>query len=487
MKRVELVYKRLKMFKLFFTSVLILVISAFFVLVDNSQNEINFVQAGTGDNVAGFAWSYNVGWISFNSTDCDTDEDGTYEGASENGGAAPSGCPSSGTVDDYGVKIDSATGNFSGYAWSSNVGWISFDRSDTGNPPSDDPGSGAGPIAKVDFVSAVPGEINGWAKILSLGDDGWIRFSYSEEGSPLPFPIPFPFSEINVGGLEYDAGVDMVTGNLFGWAWNGNDDGTGIGWISLSGSSPVYGVHASINRAPEKATLAGATLIAKCSNVLGMQLSWDFDDPDIGDYQSAYRVQIRLLNTGIWGSILDSDWQTPPLPSPESFNFSEALGHNINYNTDYEYRVNVRDNFGAESDWSDPMNFSTPDYKYPEVRFNWTPSTPSAGQEILFSTVGAVKSNYYTSGNVQYDCDDSNCGYQWTFSYVDSDGNTQIVSGSNDTASSTTIIFPQRANISAALDVQDKNTIVPAPDQYECSSSTAIGLKNKLPTWIETK
>ena len=163
MKRVELVYKRLKMFKLFFTSVLILVISAFFVLVDNSQNEINFVQAGTGDNVAGFAWSYNVGWISFNSTDCDTDEDGTYEGASENGGAAPSGCPSSGTVDDYGVKIDSATGNFSGYAWSSNVGWISFDRSDTGNPPSDDPGSGAGPIAKVDFVSAVPGEINSWA------------------------------------------------------------------------------------------------------------------------------------------------------------------------------------------------------------------------------------------------------------------------------------------------------------------------------------
>ncbi|HOZ56501.1 MAG: hypothetical protein BWY51_00344 [Parcubacteria group bacterium ADurb.Bin316] len=464
MKKNEFIcfYKKINFIKSFCASALILIISAFFVFIDNSQNALKFVQAGDGDNVRGYAWSSNIGWISFNSLD------------------------DLGSMVDYGVSVDPDSGNFSGYAWSSNIGWISFNRSDTNNPPLADPGNGSGPIAIVnlDNASSTFGQITGWAKILSLGDDGWIRFSYSE-GAPHPFPIPFPFSEVDAGGLAYDAGIDMNTGDFFGWAWNGNDDGTGIGWISLSGEAPhPYGLHADINRAPNLPVLGSASLIAKCTNILGEQLTWSFSDPDAGDTQSAYYIQIKLLASGNWGDVLDSGWQNS---NQNYFNFSQALGHNISYNADYEYRVNVKDNFGSESGWSSPTSFSTPDYRYPRAYFNWSPVNPSAGQEIVFSTADAVKSQYYSSDNTPKDCDDINCSYQWLFSYIDGGGTVHVVSGLTDNSASTTVIFPQKANVTAVLNVTDNNGFAPPPNQYTCSTSTVFGLKSKLPTWIETK
>lgn len=67
--------------------------------------------AGAEGSVAlsGFAWSENIGWISFSAGN---DHDDKVSGTQ------PS--PSS-----YGVRVDS-TGALSGYAWSDNIGWIKF-------------------------------------------------------------------------------------------------------------------------------------------------------------------------------------------------------------------------------------------------------------------------------------------------------------------------------------------------------------------------
>jgi len=63
------------------------------------------VEADENDNVWGWAWSENIGWISFNGVN-------------------------------YGVNIDPASGDFSGYAWSENIGWIKFDPAGPyPNPP----------------------------------------------------------------------------------------------------------------------------------------------------------------------------------------------------------------------------------------------------------------------------------------------------------------------------------------------------------------
>ena len=63
-------------------------------------------QAKASGNVYGWAWTSNIGWISFN-----------------NLGLAD--IPGGGGSIDYGVNIES-NGNLTGYAWSENIGWINF-------------------------------------------------------------------------------------------------------------------------------------------------------------------------------------------------------------------------------------------------------------------------------------------------------------------------------------------------------------------------
>ncbi len=165
--------------------------------------------------VFGFAWSENVGWISFNSA-------------------------SDGSPVDYGVKIDTSTGNLSGYAYYDiddpntgvhETGWISFNRSDTGSPPSsnssDDPCPDGACIAKVDDpgnLKIANVKIKGWARALSVCDsipctssgpcsncggwDGWIRFDHDQSNKVYIDP----------------------SGDFYGWAWADKV----IGWISFN-------------------------------------------------------------------------------------------------------------------------------------------------------------------------------------------------------------------------------------------------------------
>ncbi len=95
---------------------LVVILGSFTNIPDSSQ----IVRAGTGENVSGWAWSDNIGWISFNSLNCDADSDGFSDGV-------PVDCPAFGTaIPNYGVNVDFQTGDFSGYAWSENIGWINF-------------------------------------------------------------------------------------------------------------------------------------------------------------------------------------------------------------------------------------------------------------------------------------------------------------------------------------------------------------------------
>src|SRR3989344_3554235 len=110
--------------RFFIVGCLVLILGIGFFI---SKNE---ARAGAAHNLLGFAWSSNVGWISFNSENCDADNSGTSDGA-------PAGCPPSGaTIPNYGVNVDKTTGIASGYAWSSNVGWLSFNQSDLTGCPS---------------------------------------------------------------------------------------------------------------------------------------------------------------------------------------------------------------------------------------------------------------------------------------------------------------------------------------------------------------
>lgn len=166
------------------------------------KDDVGIVLAGTGENIKGFAWSENFGWISFNSMDCDIDGDGIFEGNGETGGSAPTGCPISGIASDYGVKIDPATGIFSGYAWSEYADWINF-------------GANTCQASAADYVKLVAGQVTGFAQVVVLGTEGCIKMSDSSWSNG-----------VSING----------SGDFSGWAWNGNGDQSagGAGWISFN-------------------------------------------------------------------------------------------------------------------------------------------------------------------------------------------------------------------------------------------------------------
>src|SRR3989344_5874027 len=151
--------------------------------------------AWDGDNIPSPGGG-GTGWISFNS--------------SNNPGGSPQ---------PFAVTYNTVTGALGGRAWSSSIGWLSFDRSETFTPPSPDVCSGVGSTACIQGAQLV-----GWARFLTActavpctqtnsypnrgGWDGWVRLSGLTTGNQ-------PYG-VSVGSLEFG-----------GQAW-GSDS---VGWI----------------------------------------------------------------------------------------------------------------------------------------------------------------------------------------------------------------------------------------------------------------
>lgn len=302
-------------------------------------------KAGPADNVSGWAWSENIGWISFNNT-------------------------SGGGATNYGVNI-APDGVFSGYAWSENIGWISFNRSDTGAPPgSPDYGTH---LAEVDLDT---GDVSGWARALTYngGWSGWIKLR----------------------GPTYGVSINRDTGEFYGWAWSNQV----VGWISFNCANPESGnvclvsdyktmIITELFNNPPSATNLLVTEGDYCPPPLAKPppiiLSWEFSDPDAGDSQSAYRVQIDN----------NSDFSSPEIDSGKILSSSNSYAPiNLSYNTTYYWQVMVWDSSDSSSGWIVGPVFSTPIHAYPGTDFDWTPQSPSVDELVQFTD----QTTYYNGG-----------------------------------------------------------------------------------------
>ena len=170
------------------------------------------VSASTTDNISGFAWSSNIGWISFNSTNCDTDANGHID-------SGPCGGDNTtGTVTNYGVNEDSITGFLIGYAWSPNIGWIQFGNLSGWPTTSQAPGTTS------TNAQMTGNSLKGWAKALSAdgnGWDGWISLSgTTTSGSNYGVTLT---STGSTSPSQYTCKVDC--------AWGGDV----LGWVDFSG------------------------------------------------------------------------------------------------------------------------------------------------------------------------------------------------------------------------------------------------------------
>jgi len=436
-------------------SILALITVSFIFIADPSP--LDLAQADNTDNVVGYAWNDNIGWISFNCTNhyqfcqndlnvmCNVDNDCVNAGV---GGICLSECSNS----DYGVNVSSVNGKFSGYAWSSNVGWIDFSP----NPPYP-----ALPNNVATYNSST-GTVTGWAKIISQGDDGWIKLSGS-----------------------WSNGVSINNLTFTGWGWNGNDGNSGIGWISFncadSGaggcSSSNYSVSININ--PVVTDLSKATFVhceypGPKKDVRAPLLRWTFTDENSEDIQKAYELVLSA----------NQDYSSPLINTGKVINSSASqydvsLSDGLNYDTIYYWRVRVWDNHNFASDWAS-SSFKTDKHAYPDIiDITANPTSPRALEDTLFSATAKT----YGSSSV------ANNG--WLFSSSDTiptsvatSTYTAVDLGGGVIQSNTQGAGPVQFQTSGAGEVL---LGVTDTDGYYCEKPLSVSSTISLPTWREVK
>ncbi len=372
---------------------------------------------GSDYNVSGWAWSENYGWISFNCNDAS--------------------CASS----DYGVDLNEDSGSFSGWAWSDNLGWINF-----GDP----------------LYDSVSGEITGFAWVYSLAGLGGIRMDDDDTDD------------------DYGYGVYIDgNGDFHGWAWSDK-----IGWISFncadtddncanSDYKVTVTLESSINQAPV-VTLEEETFGDPCSGFLQVNLSWIFFGPEVDDSQSAWLVQIDELGGNFIDPIEGHNLNAWFNGGASSLVFDEiTYPADLDYNQNYIYRVKVKDSEGLESDWAEGT-FTTYEHKYPEVSFATVPAGPTVDKE--FSLVGI--GTWYDSSNNDNSCqigEDLYCNFSWTLP-----AGAILIEGDLNASSTIKVIYP--ANL------EDTTTsLTVEKDGYVCTDEHEIGFSLPLPDWQEIK
>lgn len=278
----------------------------------------------------------------------------------------------------YGVYVENGTGMFSGYAWTSNLGWLSFNVGELVGCPT----------APCEAKLNADNTVSGWARFLAGnppegGWDGWVRLSASP---------------------TYGVTYDPSTGNFLGWAW-GSQVG---GWMSWNCANQgvcaqsAYGITdggVTINPNPPDSPSdpdtpgSGTPDIAEvdqCTAPLSYNLRWAFTDPDVGDSQSAYQIQIDDT----------AAFTTPPALVYDSGKITSASeqftlpGGILSYNSTYYWRVRVWDDGDNMSQWGNGDNITTPNHAYPTANFSWNPPAPSMLEAVDFTDLSGAAPSY---------------------------------------------------------------------------------------------
>ncbi len=161
-------------------------------------------QATVSDNVMGWIWADPIGWSSMNDTNA--------------GACSPGPCGS------YGVNVDPNTRNMNGFAWNDGAGWICFGDSCSACGGFSSPGSASAYLNPVSGVT----DVHGWAKVCNEGDAGYVSLNCTDPSA----------CGIYAYKVQYDPTTKKFTANTpppyTSFAWNGNSDGTGFGYIDFS-------------------------------------------------------------------------------------------------------------------------------------------------------------------------------------------------------------------------------------------------------------
>jgi PKD repeat protein len=403
-------------------------------------------QASASDNVYGWAWSDNIGWISFN---CYND----YNGTGGMGDTMENRCAGH----DYGVRIATSTGIISGDAYSDNIGWISFDATDTAGCPL------APCAAQVAMSGAQKGQVSGWARALnSIGTDyGWIKLR----------------------DALYGVDIDTSTGHFNHYAWGGGTTTSTavIGWVSsncaeggagrsdICATSDYYiWTDPSIFNTPpsvDHLNVAGPSNSQLCNNSARYLLGWTFHDVDVDAYENTYELKLTNTGTGVSGTsspgpylpylYIDGATQERSLDVGTRESLS-LIPLTVEYGQTYSWEVKVQDNLGL---WSTPSSgpILIVPRNYPECRFTMSPTKPKIGDEINFQDTSTSTTGAYTIDS-----------YFWNFG----DGTNANIQNATHTYNE---VSPRTVTHTIYFDSGAKS----------CSTSTTFNVRPGQPEYIE--
>lgn len=175
--------------------------------------------AACGQKMLGWAWADTFGWASLNSRNCDVDGDGNYSYLDPifspfvpPGICTPQyidGAPQSGVVN-YFVQVN-VDDEVKGWAWSDNVGWICFGETCQGSGGST-PASGWTTTLVADGQGGL--KVDGWAKVVSMDDDGWFQLSDPINSPPLHKTV---VELSNFNAITSPAFKGFAWNNILGW------------------------------------------------------------------------------------------------------------------------------------------------------------------------------------------------------------------------------------------------------------------------------
>jgi len=237
-----------------------------------------------------------------------------------------------------------------------------------------------------------------------------------------------------------------------------------IGWITFNCAdrgvclTSDYKVMTSfISNNPPSATNLSVVQPDDCLSGPAAIFSWTFTDPDSGDSQSAYQVQVDN-NSNFSSPEVDSCVPSPGTCQPGNTSNSYAtLPGKLSWNTTYYWRLKVWDSKDLSSSWSSGPSFITPKHAYPTINFTWSPQTPPVNQAVTFTDQSQVFGGA------------TKISWQWTFP----DGNPPSATSQNATTT-----FSSLGSKQVTLRVTDS-------DNYSCPISKSVSIQLSLPEYKE--
>jgi hypothetical protein len=414
---------------------LLLFFSIFFIL------NTDIARASTY-NVFGWAWTENIGWISFNNASTT----GTTGTVIPGGGGS-----------NYGVYIDGDSGRITGYAWSENIGWIRFD------PVLDSvtttyPDGTTTNFAKVDLQNPAGEQlpVSGWIRACSVfnfgcsgtlytnrgGWDGWIYLDNITINKEKDIDGWNQFHQW-VWGSSTAVNDPNNTKSVVGWGTFNCAEGSASGgnYCGTSNYKVVTILETEIIKPPPEVVLND---IVKDPCTRSIFFSWTYVSGDGGDSlcdQTKFIFQVSATgfpNDACSNCVINRTIEniSGDQNNQQAFIKDTLIPDYLTYNTFYNWRVKVFDGYGHNSGWKQGTLFKTELHPYPNPNYSVELSSKTLinGKSTgTFKETQASRSlcaindglnnnpriSYYNCNELTIDkCIDGKC-YSWWFDYFE--------------------------------------------------------------------